>query len=113
MTTYENNTADADLTPAATLDSIFEMEQLVEILDQHTIPWRVVEHGDIIFKSFSGNIGHATLWVEKNQENKAKQLLVSFRQEQAKGHECERCGLMLGPDVERCPACLADGDIDA
>lgn len=111
MSSYENCSPDADLVPCATLESIFEMEQIVEALTAEKIGWRVVEHGNIIFKSFSGNIGHSTLWVEKNKISAAKNQLVEFRMKQAKGTECPSCGLMLGPTVENCPACDAEEQV--
>ncbi len=109
MTTYEHCPPDTELLPVMTLDSIFEMEQVVEILEIEGIPWKVVQADDILLKSFSANLGLGVLWVPKGLEEKALGLLEEFRANQAKGRECESCGLWLGSGVERCPACFPSG----
>ncbi|MDA3864892.1 MAG: hypothetical protein PF689_13605 [Deltaproteobacteria bacterium] len=105
MTTYENCSEDTDLTSVAILDSIFEMEQVVVILDKEGIPWQVIEHDDILMKNFSNNIGHSTLLVEVGKEEKAIAFLKKFRDENLKGHECSECELWLGPNIDTCPGC--------
>jgi hypothetical protein len=105
MASYENCSSDTELVSVATLGSIFEMEQVVVMLDENKIPWQVVEHDDIIMKNFSGNIGHSTLLVESGKEKESLELLRIHRRKQIEGHECSGCGLWLGPTVESCPAC--------
>lgn len=108
MSILQNNPKDVDLSTISTLDSIFEMEQFVVILDENSIPWKVVEHDDILLKSYSGNIGHSTLLVETGKEKESLKLLKKFRQKQAEGKECSECGLWLGPMIKVCPACKTE-----
>ncbi len=114
MASYENCPEDVDLVSVATLESIFEMEQLVIRLDANGIPWRVVEHDSKIFKSLSANLGHSTLYVAKGREEEALELLLAHRKQQLEGHECPGCKLWLGPSVDICPACgVSDGTLRA
>ncbi len=108
MASFENCPPDVELVSVATLESIFEMEQLVVRLDESQIPWRVVEHDSKLFKSLSGNLGHATLYVQTGKESEALELLVAHRKQQLEGRECPGCKLWLGPSVEVCPACGTD-----
>lgn len=108
MASFENCPPDVELVSVATLESIFEMEQVVVRLDESQIPWRVVEHDSKLFKSLSGNLGHATLYVETGREAEAVELLVAHRKQQLEGRECPGCKLWLGPSVEVCPACGTD-----
>ncbi|MBN2724803.1 MAG: hypothetical protein JXR95_12090 [Deltaproteobacteria bacterium] len=108
MASYENCPPDTSLTSIATLESIFEMEQLVIRLDNANIPWKVVEHTDIILKSFSDNLGHSTLLVESGKEKEALEILIEHRKQQLEGRECPGCTLWLGPTVNICPACNTD-----
>mgnify|MGYP001267714290 CR=1 FL=1 len=108
MASFENCPPDVELVTCATLESIFEMEQLAVVLDDKNIPWKVVEHGDILLKDFSGNLGHSTLLVEKGKEDMALELLRIHRKQMTEGKECWNCSLWLGPSVENCPACGAD-----
>ncbi len=108
MASFENCPPDVELVSVATLESIFEMEQLVVRLDAHEIPWRVVEHDSKLFKSLSGSLGHATLYVAVGQEEEALELLIAHRKQQLEGKECPSCKLWLGPSVDVCPACGTD-----
>ncbi|MBU1239624.1 hypothetical protein KKF84_18965 [Myxococcota bacterium] len=110
MASYENCPPQTDLVPVIKLESIFEMEQIVEILDQQMIPWKVIQADDILQKSFASNIGYSTLWVEKGQEKVALEIVKTHRENQARGHECESCGLSLGADVDQCPVCFPSLD---
>ncbi len=108
MASFENCPPDVELVSVATLESIFEMEQVVVRLDEQKIPWRVVEHDSKLFKSLSGSLGHATLYVETGRESEAIELLVAHRKQQLEGRECPGCKLWLGPSVDVCPACGTD-----
>jgi hypothetical protein len=108
MASFENCPPDVELVSVATLESIFEMEQVVVRLDEQKIPWRVVEHDSKLFKSLSGSLGHATLYVETGRESEAVELLVAHRKQQLEGRECPGCKLWLGPSVDVCPACGTD-----
>lgn len=108
MASYENCPPDTALTSVATLESIFEMEQIVVRLDEAGIPWKVVEHNDIILKNFSDNLGHSTLFVETGREKEGLDLLLEHRKQQLEGRECPKCTLWLGPSVNICPACNTD-----
>jgi len=108
MASFENCPPDVELVSVATLESIFEMEQVVVRLDENQIPWRVVEHDSKLFKSLSGNLGHATLYVETGREAEAVELVVAHRKQQLEGRECPGCKLWLGPSVDVCPACGTD-----
>jgi len=81
MSILQNNPKDVDLSTISTLDSIFEMEQFVVILDENSIPWKVVEHDDILLKSYSGNIGHSTLLVETGKEKESFIILNKLAQQ--------------------------------
>jgi len=108
MASFENCPPDVELVSVATLESIFEMEQVVVRLDEQKIPWRGVEHDSKLFKSLSGSLGHATLYVETGRETEAIELLVAHRKQQLEGRECPGCKLWLGPSVDVCPACGTD-----
>lgn len=111
MASYENCPEDVELVSVATLESIFEMEQVVVRLDASGIPWRVVEHDSKIFKSLSANLGHSTLYVAKGREEEALELLLAHRKQQLEGRECPGCKLWLGPSVDICPACgVSEGE---
>jgi hypothetical protein len=105
MASYENCPEDVELVSIATLESIFEMEQVVVRLDANGIPWRVVENDSMNFKDLATNLGHSTLYVAKGREQEALDLLLAHRKQQIEGHECPGCKLWLGPSVDICPAC--------
>lgn len=105
MASYENCPENVELISIATLESVFEMEQVVIRLDANGIPWRVVENDSMLFKDLAANLGHSTLYVAKGREQDALDLLLAHRKQQLEGRECPSCKLWLGPSVDICPAC--------
>lgn len=110
MASYENCPEDVELVSVATLESVFEMEQVVVRLDANGIFWRVVENDSMILKDLSSNLGYSTLYVAKGREQEALDLLLAHRKQQIEGHECPGCKLWLGPSVDICPACGMSDD---
>ncbi len=108
MAWYENCPPDVELVSVATLDSIFEMEQFIPRLDESEIPWRVVEHDSTLLRDPAVQMGYATLYVAVGYEEKALALLKEHRLQQAAGRPCPSCGLWLGPNIIKCPACGFD-----